>query len=72
MFVFSSKGALLVSNYKEGPDHRSVNRSVNSTAELKGYLKIGGSRVYVFPLLNCHTMVSCLVHELQRKAFFTT
>lgn len=50
-------------NYNEGPDCRSVTGLVDQlTAQLKlkGYLKIGGSWVCVSPLLNCHTVVSCL------------
>lgn len=56
-------------NYKEGPDYRSVNSIAETERRSKNLWDLG---VCFSTLLNCHTMVSCLFHDLQRKAFFST
>ena len=50
-------------------DYRSVNSIAETETLSKNLWELG---VCFSTLLNPHTMVSCLFHDLQRRAFFST
>lgn len=77
MFVFSSPRELslcLIIRRDQTVDQLTDYRSVNSIAETQRLSKNRWELGVCFStlLINYHTIISCLFHDLQRKAFFST